>query len=61
MLTKKDFKAIAEIIRQNTVDLSTNKNISVIRKLTTATHLADYLEHQNPAFDREKFLTACGV
>ncbi len=57
MLTKKDFKAIAKIIDNNRILIYDYGYIydDVI------TELADYLATQNPNFDREKFITACGV
>jgi hypothetical protein len=58
MLTRKHFKAIAEVIKtaenvhQETMDE---------KRLYIANHLADFCETQNSRFDREKFLTACNV
>ncbi len=65
MVTKKDFKAIAEIIRKHTIRaghpdpflVRTAKDIARIY----ATNLADYFATQNPRFDRQKFLNACGL
>ena len=58
MLTRKDFKAIAEIIEINTVN-KTSK--SVIYKLGLINHLCKWLATQNPRFDGEKFRDACGL
>jgi DNA-binding MurR/RpiR family transcriptional regulator len=51
MLTKKDYKAIAEIIRSAGYKWLYLKRIS--------SDLADYFEQDNPAFDRAKFINAC--
>jgi hypothetical protein len=54
MLTKKDFRAIAEIIKEQynpAYDMFAGKEF--INKLT------DYFAMQNLRFDREKFLKAC--
>jgi len=52
-LTKKHFKRIAEEI--NTEILKENN----AEKL--AVKLAEYFATENPNFDRQRFLTACGV
>jgi len=57
MLTKKDFKKIATIINDNR--MSIDGRIFLHFDLTD--ELCDYLATKNPAFDREKFLAACGV
>jgi hypothetical protein len=57
MLTKKDFKAIATIIDNNRILIDDYEYICD----DVISDLADYLAIQNPAFDREKFITACGV
>lgn len=61
MLTRKDYKAIAKIIRDNRPaesdnDYSNGKNhaVSDISKA-----LADYLESDNPRFNRQRFYDAC--
>ena len=57
MLTKKDFKAIAEIIKTSfDGDSATEFELPAL-----AEHLADYLATKNPKFDREKFMKACGL
>lgn len=57
MLTKKDFKAVAEIIDydgdRHYYDRHTCEEI--------AKQLADYFATQNPRFDRERFMKACGL
>lgn len=55
MVSKKDFKAVAEIIKKNNCwreEYYTEK---------TAIDFADYFATQNPQFDRERFLQACGI
>ena len=53
MLTRKDFQAIADIIRENRKCMNAEKHIAEM--------FADYLATKNPKFDREKFLKACGI
>lgn len=51
-MTKKHFKAIAEIIR----------NTRCVKEIAqVAIKLADYFADENPLFDRDKFMTACGL
>jgi hypothetical protein len=64
MLTKKDFKAIADIINYEYTRFDDTSEDDVDGKIAikdVAIRLADYLTTQNPRFDRYKFLTACGV
>ena len=51
MLTRKDFKMIAEIIF--------NSNKSAEDKLQSAQSYADALAKTNPRFNRDKFIRAC--
>ena len=53
MITKKDYKAIAEIIEEHL----RNKEVC----LPFANELADYFEKDNEKFDKDRFLKACGV
>ena len=62
-MTRKHFEAIARIIATNKVetpaagfDEGFDAGVSVV-----ASDLADYLATQNPNFDRQRFLTACGL
>lgn len=48
-MTLKHFKAIAEII-------SSQPDVSI----TLAEDLASYFKTENPNFDRDRFLAACG-
>lgn len=49
-MTKRHFEAIAAILR----DYPPAKVMSI------GLRLADYFASENPRFDRERFLTACG-
>ena len=53
MLTKKHFKAIAEILRENT----TLENIGTIQAIIPP--LSQYFRSENPAFSKDRFLSAC--
>ena len=52
MFTTQHYKAIAEIVKENLDESS-------VRDFAYA--LSDVLELNNPLFDREKFLEACGI
>ena len=49
-MTKKDFQAVADAIRNATSDES---SLAVV--------LADTFEFAYPRFDRQRFLSACGI
>lgn len=62
MLYKKDYKAIAEILKENLhteyygyTGYASGLADSICKEF------ADYLAIKNPNFDREKFLMACGL
>jgi hypothetical protein len=67
MLTRKDFRAMAEIINTQTGEPGrTEYEEDYDRGWDDATrrlaeNLAEYLAKQNPRFDRERFLKACGL
>ena len=61
MVTKKDFRAIAEIIEHNTVSPVNPAYNDNVFKTSLAEDLADYFTTQNPKFNRQKFLNACGL
>lgn len=64
MLTKKDFKAVAEIIDdiRPIFSQSTREDMGRTRACTRiAKSLADYFATQNLQFDRERFMQACGL
>lgn len=59
MMTRKDFEAFAGIFKRQV----TNPTVPAparIALFATANMQADYFASQNPRFDRQKFLTACG-
>ncbi len=64
MLTKKDFKAVAEIIA-NYIDpacvCSEELCFDCQQTERIALDLARYFATQNPRFDRERFMKACGL
>lgn len=56
-MTKKDYKLIADAIlsaKQNTNPLEQSAISTVVHEL------ANRLQNENPRFDRERFLSACG-
>jgi stalled ribosome rescue protein Dom34 len=57
MFTKQHYKAIAEIVKRR-VDTSTS---CLISPAMLSKELADYFAKDNPNFDRDKFLAACGI
>lgn len=57
-MTRKDYVMIAEVINRNTVSLTESALIDFARM---AEDLATELQNDNPRFDRDRFLTACGV
>lgn len=56
-MTKKDFEAIAQLIRP-TADPDNPVEVEVIRNL--AERMAAMFARENPRFDRNKFMQACG-
>lgn len=61
-MRKKHYEAIANIIRncyEADVHMLYGKNAHAIKAITIL--LCDYFEQDNPKFNREKFLTACGI
>ena len=67
MFTKKHYKAIAEIIKDNTQsEPHSQVNEAIATGINSggryiALALADYFVTDNPLFNREKFLQACGI
>ena len=57
-MTKKHFEAIAAIFRNTYIDDDTDP---VVAQKDMADRMADLFKSENPQFDREKFLTACGL
>jgi hypothetical protein len=58
-MTKKDYIAIAEVIRNARFSDDDGDYPSDRRSLAGA--IADVMAADNPRFDRDRFLTACGV
>ena len=58
MATKKDYKAIAEIIKNN-YEVSTVPVKLVLQDMTD--QFAQYFISNNPRFNRQKFVAACGI
>lgn len=57
-MTRKDYELIAKVINRNAVSLTESAFIDFARM---AEDLATELETENPRFDRQRFLTACGL
>jgi hypothetical protein len=56
MMTRLDFAIIAEILQDSFGD-----DISYYAPSEAVGKLADYFATQDPCFDRERFLKACGL
>ncbi len=63
MFTRKDYKVIAKIIKgqKEFADVFVAKQLVIQRISDIADGLADYFAEDNPRFNREKFLVACGL
>jgi hypothetical protein len=63
-MTKRHFEAIARIFAlragfdMSTIDYDNGYNTAVAR---LANDMADYFETENPRFDRDRFMEACGL
>ena len=62
-MTKKDYQIIADVIRAAlTSSMVTLEALTAERAVEyTALDLADVFQSDNPQFNREKFLEACGI
>ena len=68
-MTKKHFISIAKIIKEqleneqlaNPLVSQDIKDGAEIAVSCIAESLADYFQDENPAFDRSRFLAACGI
>lgn len=63
-MTRKDYELIAAALRMSRVgNLAGNENRALYNNGVdnAATNVADALASDNPRFDRERFLSACGV
>lgn len=54
-MVRRDFKAIAEIIREYKLLVGNDEPVYVL-----TTKLSQYFREANPTFDKGKFLKACG-
>jgi len=64
MPSKKHFESIARIVNVTFQHQATNLDVCEgwnAAASSMAHRLADYFEHENPRFDRERFLKACGI
>ena len=66
MFTRIHYKAIAGIIKRNRTRIriedvaQLNNGLPCLRPATIG-DIADYFEQDNPRFDRDKFMKACGI
>jgi hypothetical protein len=63
-MTRKHFEAIAKILRRNNFDTNPAAGYDegyANAAMSITVELADYLATQNANFDRQRFLTACGL
>lgn len=58
-MTKKDYIAIAEIIKVNTY--VSDYNVLRLHPINLISDISVYLKQDNPNFDEDKFKKACGV
>lgn len=59
-MTRKDYELIARVMADLNADFN-NGGEDTVSLSIVAGQLADALEDTNPRFNRELFLTACGV
>lgn len=60
-MTRKHFEAMARIINDNRLAaVNANSLDGVNYVYATALDMVGYFASQNPLFDRQRFLTACG-
>lgn len=62
-MTKKHFTAIAKIIKDNstTIEKADGTIMHVLPYSDTINALSDYFESENPQFDHDRFMEACGI
>lgn len=67
-MTRKDYELIARVLQYNKATLPAGRGAAFFvqdgcysKWLTICEDFAEVLEDQNPRFDRERFLKACGV
>lgn len=61
MFTKEHYKAIAKIIKKHYEYCQLFTGTRALAAKDIAFDLADYFATDNPQFDRDKFLAACGL
>lgn len=64
MLSRKDYKAIAEIIKQEFTafdDTGEDDYEGKHATISISKRLADYFAAENPQFNRDRFMKACGL
>jgi hypothetical protein len=64
MMSKKEFEAVAEILRINSRLISYSEdfnNGAYYAGRSIARELSQLFKQDNPRFDAEKFLSACGI
>jgi hypothetical protein len=65
MMTKKHYVAIAEIItdykKSQVISLPENNQPYITAASELSLRIADYFVKDNPNFDRNRFLKACGL
>lgn len=63
MTTKQHYKAIAEIVKKDGLDYELADMTAAPGSVWSnfAGKLADYFATDNPLFDRDKFMAACGL
>lgn len=60
-MTRKDYELIARVISSIYKDFDCSPSEDTVSLSVIAEELADSLQGENPRFNRELFLTACGV
>ena len=60
-MTSKDFKVIASTLDRIRLEFDCSPSDDTVSLSLVAEELADALANTNPRFNREMFLTACGV
>jgi hypothetical protein len=61
-MTRKDYEAIAEVIKDaRDYWCPDGANLADPCSLSIACGIAAVMQTDNPRFDRDKFLTACGI
>lgn len=63
MFTRKHYRAFADMVKNNSQEFTGLNGLITVNMVRTrfCNDLADYFAADNPQFDRERFLTACGI